>query len=206
MCYPQRGLPPHLLFCVTSKGITSLIVKDDGMMLDRNSRMNRMVEILVAEDSPTQAAQLQNLLEECGYQVRVATNGHLALNAAREKKPDLIISDIVMPQMDGYQLCKEIKADEALRNIPVVLVTSLSSPHDVIKGLGCGADSFIRKPYDEKYLISRIEYLRANQALRQQEQSQMGLEMYLGGQRHFITAERQQILDLLISTYTEAIR
>jgi CheY-like chemotaxis protein len=168
--------------------------------------MNRTVEILVAEDSPTQAAQLQNLLEECGYTVEVATNGVKALQAARQHKPDLIISDIVMPQMDGYQLCKEIKSDETLRNTPVVLVTSLSSPHDVIKGLGCGADSFIRKPYDEKYLISRIEYLRANQALRQQQQGQMGLEMYLGGQRHFITAERQQILDLLISTYTEAIR
>lgn len=168
--------------------------------------MNRMVEILVVEDSPTQAAQLQNLLEECGYSVRVATDGLSALQSARQHKPHLVISDIVMPQMDGYQLCREIKADETLRDVPVVLVTSLSSPHDVIKGLGCGADSFIRKPYEEKYLISRIEYLRANQVLRQQEQGQMGLEMYLGGQRHFITAERQQILDLLISTYTEAIR
>ncbi len=168
--------------------------------------MNRMGEILVVEDSPTQAAQLQNLLEECGYLVHVATDGLLALETARQRKPDLVISDIMMPKMDGYQLCHEIKADPLLRNIPVVLVTSLSSPQDVIKGLGCGADSFIRKPYDEKYLISRIEYLRANQVLRQQEQSQMGLEMYLGGQRHFITAERQQILDLLISTYTEAIR
>lgn len=176
------------------------------MMLERSRMMNRMVEILVVEDSPTQAAQLQNLLEECGYQVRVAGDGLAALTVARHHKPDLVISDIVMPQMDGYQLCKEIKADEKLRDVPVVLVTSLSSPHDVIKGLGCGADSFIRKPYEEKYLISRIEYLRANQVLRQQEQSQMGLEMYLGGQRHFITAERQQILDLLISTYTEAIR
>lgn len=168
--------------------------------------MNTTAEILIVEDSPTQAAQLQNLLEECGYLVRVATNGVAALEDARRQKPDLVISDVVMPAMDGYQLCKEIKNDEMLRDVPVVLVTSLSSPHDVIKGLGCGADSFIRKPYEEKYLISRIEYLRANQVLRQQEQSQMGLEMYLGGQRHFITAERQQILDLLISTYTEAIR
>lgn len=175
-------------------------------MLDRSSKMSRMIKILVAEDSPTQAAQLQNLLEECGYRVEVATNGLLALQSARHARPDLIISDIMMPQMDGYQLCKEIKADSALRDIPVLLVTSLSSPQDVVKGLACGADSFIRKPYDEEYLISRIEYLRANHALRQQEQSQMGLEIYLGGQRHFITSERQQILDLLISTYSEAIR
>src|SRR5687768_15912293 len=116
-------------------------------MVDRSSKMNRMVEILVAEDSPTQAAQLQNLLEECGYTVEIASNGVLALQAVRQHKPDLIISDIVMPQMDGYQLCKEIKTDETLRDTPVMLVTSLSSPQDVIKGLGCGADSFIRKPY-----------------------------------------------------------
>lgn len=168
--------------------------------------MNRTIEILIAEDSPTQAAQLQNLLEECGYIVHLAADGLQALEMAHARKPDLVISDIVMPRMDGYQLCKEIKADGQLRDIPVVLVTSLSNPQDVIKGLGCGADSFLRKPYEGKYLISRIEYLRANQVLRQQEQGQMGVEMYLGGQRHFITAERQQILDLLISTYTEAIR
>ena len=165
-----------------------------------------MVEILVVEDSPTQAVQLCYLLEKHGYTVTVASDGLQALDAIYARKPDLVISDVLMPQMDGYQLCKAIKTDEQLRDIPVLLVTALTSPQDVIKGLECGADSFIRKPYDGKYLISRIEYLRANQALRQEQQGQMGLEMYVGGQRHFITAERQQILDLLMSTYAEAIR
>ncbi len=175
-------------------------------MSDYAERTNRVIEILAVEDSPTQAEHLRYLLEEGGYTVTVAPNGLLALDAARRRKPSLIISDIVMPQMDGYQLCREIKADVALKDIPVVLITSLSSPQDVIKGLECGADSFIRKPYDERYLLSRIEYLRANQALRQKEQTQLGLEIYLGGQRHFITAERQQIFDLLVSTYEEAVR
>ena len=175
-------------------------------MSDPSARSKKVTEILAVEDSPTQAEHLRYLLEEGGYTVTVASNGLLALDAARRRKPSLIISDIVMPQMDGYQLCREIKFDPQLKDIPVVLITSLSSPQDVIKGLECGADSFIRKPYDEKYLLSRIEYLRANQALRQKEQTQMGLEIYLGGQRHFITAERQQIFDLLVSTYEEAVR
>ena len=175
-------------------------------MPDQSIRTHKIIEILAVEDSPTQAEQLRYLLEEGGYAVVVASNGLQALDAVRRRKPSLIISDIVMPQMDGYQLCREIKSDAQLRDIPVVLITSLSSPQDVIKGLECGADSFIRKPYDEKYLLSRIEYLRANQALRQKEQTQMGLEIYLGGQRHFITAERQQIFDLLVSTYEEAVR
>ncbi len=175
-------------------------------MRSESIKLNNGIEILVAEDSPTQAEQLKHLLEARGYTVMLATNGKLALAAARESKPALVISDILMPEMDGYQLCKAIKADENLKNIPVILVTSLSSPQDVIKGLECGADNFIRKPYDEKNLLARLEYLRANRALRQKERGQMGLEIVLGGQRHFITSERQQILDLLISTYDEAIR
>ncbi len=164
------------------------------------------IEILIAEDSLTQAEQLKHLLEARGYTVTVAGDGKQALAAARARKPALVISDIVMPEMDGYQLCKAIKSDEALKDIPVILVTSLSSPQDVIKGLECGADNFIRKPYDEKNLLARLDYLRANRTVRQQEHGQMGLEIVLGGQRHFITSERQQILDLLISTYDEAIR
>ncbi len=175
-------------------------------MTSESIKLNNGIEILVAEDSPTQAEQLKHLLESRGYTVMLASNGKLALAAAHEHKPALVISDILMPEMDGYQLCKAIKADENLKDIPVILVTSLSSPQDVIRGLECGADNFIRKPYDEKNLLSRLEYLRANRALRQKERGQMGLEIVLGGQRHFITSERQQILDLLISTYDEAIR
>lgn len=175
-------------------------------MASKSINLNGSVEILVAEDSPTQSEQLKHLLEARGYITVVAADGQQALDIARERKPALIISDIVMPEMDGYELCKAIKSDERLKDTPVVLVTSLSGPHDVIRGLECGADSFIRKPYDEKDLLSRIEYLRANRALRHKERTQLGLEILLGGQKYFITSERQQILDLLISTYEEAIR
>ncbi|MBI3223201.1 MAG: PAS domain S-box protein [Nitrosomonadales bacterium] len=166
---------------------------------------NSSLEILIAEDSRTQAEQLLFLLEQHGYRVTVANNGKQALQAAQAQKPTLIISDIVMPEMSGYELCKAIKSDERLSDVPVILVTTLSDPQDVIRGLECGADNFIRKPYDERYLLSRINYLLMNLDLRKEHKMQVGVEISLGGQKYFVNSERQQILDLLISTYEQAV-
>jgi len=166
---------------------------------------DREGEILIAEDSATQREQLQHLLEERGYKVAVAANGQEALASARRHKPALIISDVLMPELDGYGLCKAIKSDEKLKDIPVILVTSLSDSQDVIRGLECGADNFIRKPYQGDYLLSRIEYLLMNLEMRKNHKMQLALEINLGGRKHVITSERQQILDLLISTYEQAV-
>jgi PAS domain S-box-containing protein len=163
------------------------------------------VRVLIVEDSPTQAAQLRHLLEEDGYRVTAAANGTLALLAARREKPALILSDIVMPEMDGYAFCRAVKSDDQLKDVPVILMTSLSTAGDVVKGLQCGADNFIRKPYENKYLLARINYVLTNRTLRHTEKLQIGVHIRLGGENHFITADRQQILDLLISTYEEAV-
>ena len=172
-----------------------------------NSRKTRSngIEILIAEDSPTQAEKLRYLLEKHGYAVVTAPDGKQALAAVQRRKPALVISDIVMPEMNGYELCKAIKSDEALRETPVILVTTLSDVMDIMQGLECGADNFIRKPYEEKYLLARVDYLLMNQEMRKSQKMQMGMEIHLGGQKHFITAERQQIVDLLISVYEEAV-
>lgn len=163
------------------------------------------IQILIAEDSPTQAQAVRELLESRGYLVTVAGNGRLALEQARQSPPTLAISDIVMPEMDGFEFCKALRADRRLKEVPVILVTSLATPEDVIRGLDAGADNFIRKPFDDRYLLSRIEYILSNRQLR--ASSKMGLEMeiVLGGKKHRITSERQQILDLLISTYEDAV-
>lgn len=166
---------------------------------------NDTLGILVAEDSRTQAEQLGFLLERNGYRVIFATDGKQALQMAQTQKPALIISDVMMPEMNGYELCKAIKSTENLKDIPLILVTTLSDAQDVIRGLECGADNFIRKPYEEDYLLSRIRYLLMNRELRKNQKMQMGVEIDLGGHKHFITAERQQILDLLISTYEQAV-
>ncbi len=175
-------------------------------MSDGGGAAGQAATILIAEDSPTQATQLIFLLEEQGYTVLAARDGKRALAMAQQNKPDLIISDIMMPELDGYGLCSAVKADPLMRTIPVILVTELSSPHDVFRGLNAGADNFIVKPYDEKLLLSRVNYLLTNLELRKTGKLQLGIEIELSGQRHFITAERQQILDLLISTYEQAVR
>ncbi len=164
------------------------------------------LEILIVEDSPTQAERLRRLIQSSGYHARVAANGKLALDAIRERKPHLVLSDIVMPEMDGYELCRAVKAEPALRDIPVILVTSLTDPKDIIRGIECGADNFIRKPYAEDYLLNRIGQMLVNQKLRKNSSMEVGIALYLGDQKHFINAERQQILDLLISTYEQAVQ
>lgn len=164
------------------------------------------LQILIAEDSPTQAERLKYCLATRGYAVTVAKNGHEALSAAVKNKPTLVITDVVMPGMDGFALCKEIKSQASLKGVPVILLTSLARPEDVLKGLECGADNFIRKPYDEKYLLSRIDHILMNQELRKTKRMQMGIELSFRGQKYLITADKQQILDLLISTYEGAIQ
>ncbi|OHC49289.1 MAG: hypothetical protein A3J25_14835, partial [Pseudomonadales bacterium RIFCSPLOWO2_02_FULL_63_210] len=129
-----------------------------------------------------------------------------ALATVAERQPTIVISDIVMPEMDGYELCRRLKSDALTAGIPVILVTRLADARDVVRGLACGADNFIVKPYDEKYLLSRIRYFLVNLELRSHERVQIGVEVMLEGERHFITASRQQILDLLISTYEQGVR
>lgn len=173
---------------------------------DNDIHVEPQIDILIVEDSATQATQLANMLSSYGYHTRVAENGRLGLQAARAEKPILILSDISMPEMDGFELCRELKKDPQLSNVPVILLTALTSLYDVLKALDCGADNFIRKPVEKKYLMGRIRHILANRATRDDERVQLGMKISLGGQTHFITAERQQIFDLLISTYEEAIQ
>lgn len=164
------------------------------------------VKILVAEDSITQAENLRFILKEHGFQVEVAKNGREAMGLLGAMRPDLVISDIVMPEMDGYELCRRIKADPETKYLPVILLTSLSSLNDILQGLKCGADHFITKPYQPDYLLARIQHILLNQELRRQSSLKVDMEIVFDGQRHTITADRVQILDMLISTFETAVQ
>jgi len=163
------------------------------------------VEILIAEDSATQLQRLQLILQRHQYRVTATSNGKLAFEAAQRRRPALIVSDIVMPEMNGYDLCRRVKDDPGLSGVPVILVTTLSDPQDVIRGLECRADNFILKPYEAEQLLRRIQFVLANSEMRRSDQPGMGLEIMFGGQKHFITADRLQILNLLLSTYEAAM-
>lgn len=162
-------------------------------------------DILIVEDGATQAEQLTFTLERHGYPVRQARSGQEALARVREKVPLLVISDINMPEMDGYELCRRIRSDPALAGLPVILLTSLSDPEDVVRGLESGADHFVAKPLDEEHLLSRIRQIMANRQLRALESTPISLEISLGGKKHLITADRLQMLHLLLSTYESAV-
>lgn len=164
-------------------------------------------DILIAEDSPTQREQLKFILENNGYNIHAAENGAEAFEILKKVKPSLIITDILMPEIDGYELCERIKSDPNTSDIPVMLLTSLSDPHDVIKGLQAGADNFLTKPYKEQFLLSRIRYVLVNQELRNDSiASEVGMEIVFGGEKYFINSNRMQIIDLLLSTYENAIQ
>jgi PleD family two-component response regulator len=112
--------------------------------------------ILIVEDSPTQLLRLKNLLEKNGFNIEQAANGENALSCAQNARPDIIISDIFMPKMSGYELCKALKEDASLGSVPVILLTTLSASESIVEALNSGADYFMPKPYDEKYLVKKI--------------------------------------------------
>ena len=161
-------------------------------------------EILAVEDSPTQAELLRYLLEQSGFRATVSSTGAQALALLGERAPSAIISDITMPGMSGYELCRRIRADKRTRDIPVILLTSLASSEDVMEGLACGADSFITKPYSKHYLITNIQQVLANRQPGKDELPRINVEVSIAGKTHSVAADRQRIITLLLSTYEAA--
>ncbi|MCK4430453.1 MAG: response regulator, partial [Candidatus Aminicenantes bacterium] len=162
--------------------------------------------IIIAEDSLTQAERLKHMLEGFGYEVLHGIDGREALALVREVKPLMVISDILMPEMDGYEMCQRIKKDEKLWNIPVILLTSLSDTTDVIKGMECGADGYVMKPYKEQYLLSRINHVLENKHLLLGKKPERGLDIFFAGRNYKIRSNPLQILNLLLSTYDSAVQ
>ncbi len=160
-------------------------------------------EVLAVEDSPTQAERLRYLLEQHHYRVTGASSGKQALAFLGERKPALVVSDIVMPEMNGYELCQRIKSDERTQDVPVILLTSLSGSEDVLEGLACGADRFITKPFSEDYLLSQVEQVLGSKRLR--KGVRVRVEVTVAEKQRFISADQQQMLSLLISSYEAAV-
>ena len=168
--------------------------------------MNQEIAILVVEENLLQAEQLRHILERHNYKVSVEPNAMAALDEIGRTKPQIIISAIHLPEIDGHTFCRKIKEDENLRDISVILLTSLSDTKDVISGLACGADNFVSKPYDEDLLISRVEYTVHNRELRTGKENQNGLRFVLDGEKYSIASERHPLVDILISTYETAVQ
>lgn len=165
----------------------------------------KITEILIVEDSRTQAEELKYILENYNYTVKHAMNAEQALEILTESEPDIIISDIIMPGMDGYSFCSVIKKNARLKSIPVILLTSLSEPKDIMKGLESGADSFLVKPYNDEILHNRIQYFIQNQHLRKEQTENIQMDILYANQKYSIHSSPRQIMDVLLSTYEYSI-
>ncbi|MEW6658994.1 MAG: response regulator [Thermodesulfobacteriota bacterium] len=132
--------------------------------------MNTKSRILLVDDEPVNVALLEAVLVSRGYEVLPARNGPEALDLVREENIDLILLDIMMPGMDGFEVCRRIKGDEYLRDIPIIMLTALHSKEDRIQGIESGADDFISKPFDQGEVLARIRMLlkmrEINESLR----------------------------------------
>jgi len=168
--------------------------------------VSEKTHVLIVEDSRTQGVSLQHHLQKAGYSVAWALSGREALDALDgEPRPALVISDIVMPGMDGYQLCRAIKGDARCAGIPVLLLTSLSDPMDVIRGLEVGADNFLTKPYRSEVLLARIERILRSAALRADGAGGDGVTVWFGGEKHVLHADTGQTVDFMVTTYEDAV-
>ena len=136
--------------------------------------------ILIVDDNPTNLDILQARLAAHNYQIITAMDGEAGLAAARERQPDLILLDIMMPKMDGIEVCRQLRADRSLPFTPIIMVTAKSDSKDVVAGLEAGGDEYLTKPVDHAALVARVKSMlrikdlhdtACEQATRLEEQS-----------------------------------
>ncbi|HHH31137.1 MAG TPA: response regulator [Polyangiaceae bacterium] len=118
--------------------------------------MSSRPRILVAEDDPDLLRMLDHIMRAVG-EVTTAVDGQNALELAQANPPDLIVTDVMMPRMDGFALAKELKRDPRLANIPVVILTAKTGPRDVISGINAGARFYVTKPFKTDDLIAKVK-------------------------------------------------
>jgi class 3 adenylate cyclase len=128
--------------------------------------------ILVVDDNPTNLDILQTRLAVHGYEILTATDGEEALATARERQPDLILLDIMMPKMDGLEVCRQLKADPSLPFMPIIMVTARADSKDIVAGLEAGGDEYLTKPVDQAALVARVKSMLRIKALHDTVQEQ----------------------------------
>lgn len=119
--------------------------------------MSRKAKILIVDDEPFNVDVLQQELEDLNYQIITAFNGQEALDKIKSEHPDLILLDLMMPVLDGFAVLSQIKADNDLRDIPVIIVSAANDSKSVVKGIKQGADDYITKPIDADHLKKKVK-------------------------------------------------
>ena len=161
--------------------------------------------ILIVEDSLVQTEVLKRKLMREGYRIAVANNGVKGLALAQTLKPALILSDVVMPVMDGYLMCREIKDTEALKDIQVVLLTQLYEPEEIIRGLESGADAYMTKTVCDDLFMAKIQSMLINPLQFRNHPELKCTSFEYENKRYEVHSDRAQTLSFLISTYESAV-
>jgi len=121
--------------------------------------LDRPPRILIAEDTPQAAELLEVYLAETDAEVRVASDGELAMQQATAWRPDLVLLDVMMPRVTGFEVCKRLRANPATREIGIIMITALDQPSDVEKAVEAGTDDFLSKPINKAELLKRVRAL-----------------------------------------------
>ncbi|MEQ9309646.1 MAG: adenylate/guanylate cyclase domain-containing protein [Balneolaceae bacterium] len=159
--------------------------------------------ILVVDDYPALVTITRHKLLQHGYEVITAQNGKDAFDLVESDLPDLVITDVEMPLMDGYELCKLIKKDLKLRSIPVILVTSRIEAPSLMKGIEAGADNYLTKPYDDDTLFSKVNELLNNPVAISDVTETVPVN--IEGQQYNLKADYSHLVNLLVSTYKNTL-
>jgi len=120
------------------------------------------IEILIVDDEPSIVVPIQFLMEQQGYRVIVAENGHDALDLIYKYNPDLILLDIMLPGIDGYEVCEIVRLNPKLRNIKIIFLTAKGREVEIAKGLALGADAYITKPFSNAELVAKVKTVLDN--------------------------------------------
>ncbi len=166
-----------------------------------------MYSALVVEDSRTQAVALTRILREAGWGATAVHDGAQALQELEGGGFDIVITDVQMPVMGGYELCRAIKASPGTAGLPVMLLTTLDEPDDVLRGLECGADNFVTKPYEADLLMKRVTRLIDRGPLSNGSGAgSMGARFELFGKQVELQLRQAHVLDYLASTFEDFVR
>jgi sigma-B regulation protein RsbU (phosphoserine phosphatase) len=155
------------------------------MRMSHNQADAPKADILIVDDTPANLRLLSQMLAEQGYQVRPVPDGPLALAATRAEPPDLILLDIRMPEMDGYQVCEHLKADAQTRDIPIIFISALDATQDKVRAFTVGGVDYVTKPFQFEEVLARVETHLALRKLQKQLQDankKMARELALAGE------------------------
>jgi len=118
-----------------------------------------MAKILVVEDEPEIRILVKTILEKAGYSVVEAEDGEAALRLVNEEEPDLVLLDVMIPGIEGWEVCRRIRENEATRRLPIIMVTVRTTDEAIQRSVECGANAHINKPFDQRELLDTIKKL-----------------------------------------------